>query len=67
RGSLALMYGAKALAIIRGRDFVTPEDIKDVAVPALNHRVVITAEKEMEGGTVEQVIKQLMEMTEVPR
>ncbi|MDX1477954.1 MAG: MoxR family ATPase [Saprospiraceae bacterium] len=67
RASLALMYGAKALAVVRGRDFVTPEDIKDVAVPALNHRIVITAEKEMEGGTVDQIIQQLLQVTEVPR
>lgn len=67
RASLALLYGSRALAMIRGRDFVIPEDIKDLAIPALNHRIVLTAEKEMEGGKVEEVISQLLVQTEVPR
>jgi MoxR-like ATPase len=67
RASLALLYGSRALAMIRGRDFVIPEDVKDIAVPALNHRLVLTAEKEMEGGKVDDVIKQLLAQTSVPR
>lgn len=67
RASLALLYGARALAMIRGRDFVIPEDIKDLAIPALNHRIVLTAEKEMEGGKVDDVITGLLVQTEVPR
>lgn len=67
RASLALLYGSRALAMIRGRDFVLPEDIKDIAIPALNHRIVLTAEKEMEGGKVDEVIRQLLAQTEVPR
>lgn len=67
RASLALLYGARALAMIRGRDFVIPEDVKDIAIPALNHRIILTAEKEMEGGKVSDVILQLLAKTEVPR
>lgn len=67
RASLALLYGSRALAMIRGRDFVIPEDVKDIAIPALNHRLVLTAEKEMEGGRIEDVIRQLLSQTEVPR
>ncbi|HLF65244.1 MAG TPA: MoxR family ATPase [Saprospiraceae bacterium] len=67
RASLALLYGSRALAMIRGRDFVIPEDVKDIAIPALNHRLVLTAEKEMEGGKVDDVIRQLLAQTEVPR
>jgi MoxR-like ATPase len=67
RASLALLYGARALAMIRGRDFVIPEDVQDLAIPALNHRIVLTAEKEMEGGKVDDLIRQLLSQTEVPR
>jgi len=67
RASLALLYGARALAMIRGRDFVIPEDVQDVAIPALNHRIVLTAEKEMEGGKVDDLVSELLAQTEVPR
>ena len=67
RASLALLYGARALAMIRGRDFVIPEDVRDLSIPALNHRLVLTAEKEMEGGKVDEVIRHLLAQTEVPR
>lgn len=67
RASLALLYGSKALAILRGRDFISPDEVKDLAAPVLNHRVVITAEKEMEGGNVDDVIGIILDSTEVPR
>ena len=67
RASLGLLKGAKAMAVIRGRDFVTPEDILDIAVPVLNHRIVLTPEKEMEGDNSEKLIHQLMKSLEVPR
>ena len=50
-----------------GRDFVTPEDIKRVAVPVLHHRVIVTPEREMEGVEAKDVIKQIIETTEIPR
>lgn len=67
RASLAILSASKALAAIRGRDFITPEDINEMALPVLRHRVLLTPEKEMEGTSADTVIKQLIEKTEVPR
>ena len=67
RASIALLNAAKGFAAIRGRDFVTPEDIKDASVPVLRHRVVVTPEREMEGITSEEIIKQIIENVEIPR
>lgn len=67
RASLAIMFTAKALAAINGRDFVTPEDIKRVAFPVMRHRIILTPEKEMEGTTSEEVIKKIIDTVEVPR
>ena len=52
---------------MRGRDFVTPEDIKDSAVPVLQHRVVVSPDREMEGLTSAQIIKQIIDTVEIPR
>ncbi len=67
RATVAILNVAKAFAAIKGRDFVTPEDIKIVSVPALRHRVILTPEKEMEGVNIDDVIKQLVNSVEVPR
>lgn len=67
RASLAILTSAKAIAAMRGRDFVTPDDIKFVAIPVLKHRVILTPEKEMEGLTSDAIIKQIIEKVEVPR
>ena len=67
RASVYLMRAAQAWAATRGRDFVTPEDVKSVVTPALRHRIMLTPEKEMEGVSPDQVIKQILEKTEVPR
>lgn len=67
RASLAILTGSKAYAAISGRDFVTPEDIKFIAPSVLHHRVMLTPEKEMEGATANQVVKQIIESIEVPR
>jgi MoxR-like ATPase len=67
RASLAVMMGAKAMAALAGRDFVTPEDIRQVTYPVLRHRVMLTPEKEMEGLLPEQAIRQIVEGIEVPR
>lgn len=67
RASIALMNGAKALAAIHGRDFVIPEDVLQLAIPVLRHRVQLSAEKELEGVSVEQVVQQLVTKVEVPR
>lgn len=67
RASIALMNGAKAYAAIQGRDFVVPEDIIALAAPVLRHRVQLSAERELEGITIDQVIRQLVAKMEVPR
>jgi MoxR-like ATPase len=67
RASLALMKTAKALAAINGRDFVTPDDIRAAAIPVLNHRMILSHEREMEGVTIEEVINSIVKTIEVPR
>ena len=67
RASIGIMNAAKAIAAMAGRDFITPEDIQYVAPSVLNHRVIITPEKEMEGGTVDEIVKALIQNIEVPR
>ena len=67
RASVAVLNSSKALAAIRGRDFVTPDDIVHVLPSVIGHRILLTPEKEMEGGTTNQVIKEIINKVEVPR
>ncbi len=67
RASLAIMKSAKAMAAIKGRDFVTPDDIQFVAYPVLNHRIIVSPEREMEGYEVEDIIGDMLKKIEVPR
>ncbi len=67
RASLAIMKSAKTYAAMKGRDFVTPDDIKYVAFPVLNHRVILTPEREMEGYLIEELIQDILKKVEVPR
>jgi MoxR-like ATPase len=67
RASLAIMRASKAIAAMAGRDFVTPDDVRFVCQPVLNHRIMLTAEREMEGMETEDVIKEIIEQVEVPR
>jgi MoxR-like ATPase len=67
RASVAILNSAKAFAALNGRDFVTPEDVKTVALPVLGHRVILTPDKEMEGITADEVVKQMIDKIEVPR
>lgn len=67
RASLAIMRTSKAFAAMRGRDFVTPDDIQKVAVPVLNHRIILTPEKEIEGIDANDVIIDIIHKLEVPR
>ena len=67
RASIAILNAAKACACLRGRDFVSPDDIKYVCAPVLRHRVVLTPEKEMEGITCDAVIQQLVDKIAIPR
>ena len=67
RASVAILHASKALAALRGRDFVQPEDIVTVALPALRHRVMLSAEKEMEGVSTDSLLRGLLAQVEVPR
>lgn len=67
RASLSILKVAKAFAAIQGRDFVTPEDVKASLKPTLNHRIILSPEKEMEGGTPEQIIELIQSSVEIPR
>jgi MoxR-like ATPase len=67
RASLSMLRAGKALAALRGRDFITPEDIQYIALPVLTHRIILTPEAEMEGITTEEVIRQILAEIEIPR
>jgi len=67
RASIGILNGAKALAAMRGRDFITPEDIIYVTPAVLRHRIVLSPEKEMEGASTDDVIAQIIQSIEVPR
>jgi len=67
RASLAILTSSKAIAAMRGRDFITPDDIREVAVPVLQHRVMLTPEREMEGLTSDEIIRQILQQVEIPR
>ena len=67
RAGLMLLMGAKSMARFAGRDFVTPDDIKMAAIPALRHRVVLRPNAELDGTTTDDVLAQLLDSIEVPR
>ena len=67
RASVALLLCSKALAAMRGRDFATPDDVRDVARPALRHRLSLRAEAELDGATTDAVITDILNTVEVPR
>lgn len=67
RASIALLLCSKALAAIRGRDFPTPDDIRDIAPAVLRHRLALRAEAELDGATPDAVISDILKTVEVPR
>lgn len=67
RASILLMNAAKAYAAINGRDFVIPEDIHHVIYPLLEHRIILTPEKELEGRNVEDIVKMIVQSIDIPR
>lgn len=67
RASLAILKAAKAMAAINGREFVIPEDVQYVAYPVLNHRIILTPEREMEGYDTRDVINEIVKKIDVPR
>lgn len=67
RASIAILNAAKGFAAINNRDFVTPEDIKEAATPVLQHRIIVSPEREMEGVTAHDIINQIVESIDIPR
>jgi len=67
RASVAVLKSSKAIAAMRGRGFVTPDDVAEVLHPVLTHRIILTPEKEMEGSTPQEVISGIIKKIEVPR
>jgi MoxR-like ATPase len=67
RAGISLMQGARALAAFRGRNFVVPDDVVELVLPALRHRVTLTAESEVEGLSVDNELRSLLRGIEVPR
>lgn len=67
RASLSILRASKAFAVIQGRDYITPDDIKMVATPALIHRIILSAEKEIEGINSNDIITSIVGKTEIPR
>jgi MoxR-like ATPase len=67
RASIGILQASKAIAAMKGRDFVLPDDILYVIPAVLRHRLVLSPEKEMEGGTTDDVIQQIIQSSEIPR
>jgi MoxR-like ATPase len=67
RGGLALARAARALALIKGRDFVSPDEVRQLAVPVLAHRVVLTPESELQGRTGASVIEAALAAVPTPK
>ena len=67
RASVALLLCSKALAAIRGREFATPDDVRDVALPVMRHRLTLRAEAELDGVTPDAVISDILGVAEIPR
>jgi len=67
RGGIALIRAARAQALLSGRDFVTPDDVKSIALPALRHRLTLAAEYEMEGARVDEVLDDVLRRVAAPR
>src|SRR5438445_6711774 len=67
RAGIALVQGARTLASFYGRDYAVPDDVVQIALPALRHRVMLTAEAEVEGRKVDDLLDELIRSVEVPR
>ncbi len=67
RGSISLIRAARAQAMLHARDHITPDDIKDIALPVLRHRVGLAPEMELEGYTSDQILQSILDKIEAPR
>tara|TARA_B100000029_G_scaffold478735_1_gene525114 strand:+ start:1379 stop:2350 length:972 start_codon:yes stop_codon:yes gene_type:complete len=66
RGSLAMARGIQALALMRGRDYVLPDDVKELAVPMLAHRIIVSSGARMQGITSEEIVARILDTVPVP-
>ena len=66
RASLGLFKASQSLALLNGRDFVLPDDVKDLALPILSHRLILTASSRMQGSNSKLLIEEILESVEVP-
>ena len=67
RGGIALIRAARACAVVDGRDFITPDDVKKITLPAMRHRIILSPEMELEGVHVDRVLENILEKIEAPR
>jgi len=67
RGGIAIVRAARAQALLAGRGFVTPDDVKQVALPVLRHRITPSPEMEIEGRDIDELLRDLFEQVEAPR
>ncbi len=67
RGSISLIRAARSQALINQRDHVTPDDIKEIAIPVLRHRVALSPEMELESHTTDDILRAIIDKTEAPR
>lgn len=67
RASIALLNVSKAIAVVRGRNFVIPEDVAYAVLPVLRHRVILMPEREMEGSSPDEILKEILKRIEIPR
>ena len=67
RGGIALIRAARAYAVVDGRDFITPDDVKKITLPAMRHRIVLSPEMELEGIHVDRILKNILDKIEAPR
>ena len=67
RGALALVRGARAVALMDGRNFVTPDDVKSIALPALRHRVALAPDASLEGRTPNDLLAAVVDSVAAPR
>jgi len=67
RAGITLMQGARTLSAFRGRDYAVPDDVTQIVLPTLRHRVILTAEAEVEGHEVDELLTELVRSVEVPR
>ena len=67
RGAISLVRAARAAALISGRDFATPDDVKAQVLPALRHRVMLSPDAQLEGRNVDELLRQIAATVEAPR